>query len=104
MNLSFYIVFFALISLLVFFAYITNNVKLEEKYVQVELSVDDTIWKLAEEYADKHTLTNTQFISWVEQHNHVNANHVRAGLSIFIPIKKTEVESSLMAVADNRSY
>lgn len=102
MNLSFYIAFTISILLLFLVSYMKSNVNIEDQYLLVELSADDTIWELAEEHADYHSLSYSEFISWIEEHNEVNVEEVRAGFKIMIPVKKLKLEDNetLIAIAD----
>jgi ABC-type metal ion transport system substrate-binding protein len=100
MNLSFYIAFILSIMTLFFVAYLTSDERTKDLYVQVELSADDTVWELAEKHADKHSLTYTEFISWVEENNGIEASEINEGLTITLPIKKQEIDDSIMYIAD----
>ncbi|MFZ3587824.1 cell division suppressor protein YneA [Bacillus sp. DJP31] len=99
MNLSFYIAFILSILVVFFFAYLSGDAK-NDQYVQIEVSTNDTIWDLAEKYASQHSLTYAQFIHWVEYENRINADEVKAGLKIKIPVKKHNIEDSMILVAD----
>jgi hypothetical protein len=100
MNLSFYIAFILSISILFFVAYLTSDARTNDLYVQVEVSANETIWELAEKHADKHPLTYAEFISWVEKNNGIDASNIKEGLTITIPIKKQEINDSIIFIAN----
>jgi hypothetical protein len=103
MNLSFYIAFFMSIILFFVIAYLSSDARIQDEYVEVKLSTNETVWDLAEEYSEQHSLTPSDFVVWVEENNHIDPNHVRAGVSITIPVIKEKQQDSLMLVAHGGS-
>ncbi|WP_456275401.1 cell division suppressor protein YneA [Bacillus sp. AK128] len=100
MNLSFYIAFIMSITLFFICAYLTSDQRVEEQFVQIEVLENETIWELAERYAERHSLTPSEFVSWVEKNNQINSNFIHAGSSIYIPIEIENQKDSIILVAD----
>ncbi|MFD1735910.1 LysM peptidoglycan-binding domain-containing protein [Bacillus salitolerans] len=101
MNLSFYILFlFTIFSIFFVSSYINKDSRLEEEYLFIQLSSGDTLWDVAEQFADQHGLATTQFIKWVEEKNNIDGNLIVAGERIVIPVKKEHISDTVLLVAD----
>lgn len=100
MNLAFYIAFILSIGAIYIISYLTNNDQLEDKYIKMEIAANETVWELAEKYAEDHNLTTWEFISWVEEKNKIDADNVTIGTSLFLPIEKKNMNDSIIIVAD----
>jgi hypothetical protein len=103
MNLSFYIVFFMSIVLFCFIAYLSSDSRIEGEFVEVKLLENETVWDLAEEYSEKHSLTPSEFVTWVKEHNQLHPDYVGAGSTITIPVQKEKLQDSIILVADGGS-
>lgn len=62
------------------------------EYKTVLINEGDTLWSIADQYGD-HSLTNEEFIDWIEEHNHVQADRLQPGRTIVIPIKRELVQN-----------
>lgn len=60
----------------------------ESKYIKVTVSEGDTLWKISQQYADQHSLSNNQFVSWVKSHNDIDEDQIFPGEKIVIPVSK----------------
>lgn len=69
----------------------------EEKYMNITINEGQTVWDLCSEYANKHSLTEAEFVSWVEEMNDINGNKVRAGEKIYIPVELEDAEITELA-------
>lgn len=65
-----------------------------ENYVSVTVSSGETLWELAERYGNGEMKKN-QFIDWIETHNKLQAESLKPGEEIVIPISKTEYVNQL---------
>ncbi|MBM7659265.1 hypothetical protein JOC85_000032 [Bacillus mesophilus] len=100
MNLSFYIVFLMSIVLFCFIAYLSSDTRIEEEFVQVQVLENETIWDLAVDYSEKHKLTPSEFVTWVEKHNQLDTDFISAGSIITIPVQIDHTQESIILVAD----
>jgi flagellar basal body-associated protein FliL len=66
---------------------ISNGKSVEEKYMSVTINEGETLWDLCKEYADKHALSEAEFVSWVEEINNINGNVLSVGEEIYIPVE-----------------
>ncbi len=66
---------------------ISNNESVEEKYMSVTINEGEKLWDLCQNYADKHALSETEFVSWVEEINDINGNVLLVGDKIYIPVE-----------------
>lgn len=66
---------------------LTNGDTVEEKYISVTINEGETLWDLCKDYADKHSLSEAEFVSWVEETNDINGNVLLVGDEIYIPVE-----------------
>lgn len=64
----------------------------ESRYVKINISTGDTLWHLAKEYDDYHTLSHQQFIDWVTRHNRIHPEQLSIGEELMIPVEKGQIE------------
>ncbi|KAA0547846.1 LysM peptidoglycan-binding domain-containing protein [Bacillus sp. BGMRC 2118] len=105
MNLAFYIAFILTIGTFCFIAYVTNNEQLEEEYIQMEITANETVWEIAEKYSNNHNLSTWEFVKWVEDKNKIDADHIAIGTALILPIEKNEKnekDNSYMVVAEGQ--
>jgi LysM repeat protein len=60
----------------------------ESHYIKVTVTEGDSLWKISQQYADKHSLTNNQFVSWVKTHNNIDGDDLIPGEKIVIPVSE----------------
>ncbi|HEY2422403.1 MAG TPA: LysM peptidoglycan-binding domain-containing protein [Neobacillus sp.] len=68
---------------------ISIHSKSNDVFLKVTVSEGDSIWKISEQFSDQHTLSNTEFVSWVKQHNNIEGEKIFPGEKIMIPVNKT---------------
>ncbi|MDQ0216961.1 LysM peptidoglycan-binding domain-containing protein [Peribacillus cavernae] len=56
-------------------------------YVTVTVSSGETLWEMAERYGNEN-LTKNDFIDWIEKHNQLQAESLKPGEKIVIPVEK----------------
>jgi hypothetical protein len=100
MNLSFYIVFIMSILTVFIFACLNSENRINNDYVQIQLSNGDTLWEVSEKFASQHGLDTYEFIKWVEDKNNINGNRLLTGQILYIPVKKEHIQDSLLLLAD----
>lgn len=66
---------------------VANDDNVEDKYISVTVNEGETLWELCKQYADKHSLSEAEFVSWVEEINDINGNMLLVGEEIYIPVK-----------------
>lgn len=59
-------------------------------YIKISVTEGETLWNIAGQYAEQGKMSREAFISWVERHNGINGNMIKAGEKIVIPIEKNE--------------
>lgn len=72
----------------------TLNNDQKKDFLSIEVSEGDTLWGIAEEY-EETDLTKKEFIGWIEEHNGVNADSIKPGQVIVIPVKGEELVQNL---------
>ncbi|SHR10660.1 Cell division suppressor protein YneA [Mycobacteroides abscessus subsp. abscessus] len=78
---------------------ISSGESVEEKYMSVTINEGETLWDLCQNYADKHALSETEFVSWVEEINDINGNVLLVGDEIYIPVELND--SAVTELASN---
>ncbi|MDR4946488.1 cell division suppressor protein YneA [Neobacillus cucumis] len=62
----------------------------DDQYVKVTISEGDTLWTISEQFADQHSLSNKEFVSWVKKHNENIKDQIYPGEKIVIPVSKND--------------
>lgn len=57
-----------------------------EHFLKVTVSEGDSIWKISNQFAEQHSLSNNQFVSWVKSHNNIEGDQIFPGEEIIIPV------------------
>ncbi|HWJ76547.1 MAG TPA: LysM peptidoglycan-binding domain-containing protein [Niallia sp.] len=57
------------------------------EYVSVTVKQGETLWGISDEFAGSYHMSKERFINWVEKHNNITANQVKAGEELIIPVK-----------------
>ena len=87
---------FALMSALVF----TNIEKPQEDYQQITVKKGDTVWDMAERFNGSE-MSQTEFVSWVQENNDLHINQLKEGQTIVIPVKKMNSNTDILHLADS---
>ena len=87
---------FVLISTLLF----TNIDQPIDDYQQITVKKGDTVWDMAERFVDTE-MTQTEFVSWVQENNDLHINQLKEGQTIIIPVEKNTRNTDLIHLADS---
>lgn len=69
------------------FAYnLTTHTSDDKKFLKVTIAKGDSLWKISQQYSDRHSLSNEEFITWVKKHNGIDGNQIFPGEKILIPV------------------
>ncbi|MEH7177066.1 cell division suppressor protein YneA [Neobacillus vireti] len=83
---SFAIVLIILSCTLSFILSIRFNSNVEEKFLTITVFEGDSLWEISNQYSELHSYSNTEFISWVKQHNEIEGDRIYPGEEIIIPV------------------
>jgi LysM repeat protein len=83
---SYAILLFILSCSLAFILSLRFNTNVDEKFITITVSEGDSLWNISNEYSEQHSLSNTEFISWVKQHNEMEGDKIFPGEEIVIPV------------------
>ncbi|MGG3466752.1 LysM peptidoglycan-binding domain-containing protein [Neobacillus pocheonensis] len=75
----------------------TSNDK--DKYLKVIVSEGDSLWKISDQYAGQHSLSNKEFVSWVKKHNKNVDDQIYPGDEIVIPVSTDTSDTTELASA-----
>ncbi len=87
----YYVLFtFLLISMTFAISDSTIQTHNQESYLEITINYGDTLWEINNAYKEKHNLSFSDFVTWVEKNNGVDSNQLKPGDTLFIPIKSIE--------------
>lgn len=81
----------AVIILSIFFSFSLDRDS-QTQFQTVLINEGDSLWSIANQY-QVSSLTKTEFIDWIEEHNEVRADTLQPGQTIIIPIKRDLVQN-----------
>jgi cell division protein YceG involved in septum cleavage len=58
----------------------------QDEYLKVTITEGDSLWEMADQYANEHSLSNKEFVSWIKKHNDIDENTIYPGEEIIIPV------------------
>ncbi|CRK80359.1 cell division suppressor protein YneA [Neobacillus massiliamazoniensis] len=58
----------------------------DSHFIKVTVSEGDSLWKISQQFSGQHSMSNTQFVSWVKNHNNIDEDHIYPGEKIVIPV------------------
>nr|WP_151680707.1 LysM peptidoglycan-binding domain-containing protein [Weizmannia acidilactici] len=58
---------------------------------EIVVGEGQTLWNIADRYAKAGSMNREEFIRWVEAHNDIDGNMIKAGEKIVIPVEKNGV-------------
>lgn len=99
-NYSYIILFFSLIFIFATILVDQADRRSDDNYICITIKEGDSLWKLAEEYSDKHHLTTSEFIAWIEKTNGINGSYLVAGTTLTIPVLKNEQEQTTLVSSE----
>ncbi len=94
------ILFFIGLFLLITTMIVTNIEAPKDDYQQITVKKGDTVWDMAERF-DGSEMTQTEFVSWVQENNDLHINHLKEGQTIVIPVKKMNESTEMLHLADS---
>lgn len=56
------------------------------EFLKVTVSDGDSLWKISQQFSGQHSLSNSQFVSWVKIHNNIDGDQIYPGEKIVIPV------------------
>ncbi len=56
-------------------------------YLKVTVSEGDSLWKISQQYSGQHSLSNEEFVNWVEKNNENIGEQIYPGEEIMIPVR-----------------
>ena len=57
-----------------------------EDYIKVTVQDGESVWKIAEKFADNHAFTPAEFVSWVVKENGITGEVIHPGDQLVIPV------------------
>lgn len=64
-----------------------------DDYLKVTITEGDSLWEIAEQFSDQHSLSNKEFVTWIKKHNEIDEDQIFPGEEIIIPVSK-EISST----------
>ncbi|PKG22354.1 cell division suppressor protein YneA [Niallia nealsonii] len=89
-NYSYSIILFIFSVLTCAMIVLYNNATHDKQYVMVKVEQGDSLWSISEKYNGKYSMSQKQFIKWVETKNSLPAHQLTAGEEVIIPVKAEE--------------
>ncbi|WP_316568584.1 LysM peptidoglycan-binding domain-containing protein [Neobacillus sp. YIM B06451] len=63
----------------------------EDTYMTITVKEGDSIWAVAEELAERHSMDRSDIINWVKKNNELASDTIYPGDKIIVPIKKLTI-------------
>lgn len=70
-----------------------------DEFINVTVQQGDSLWEIAEEFSNSHSMTNSEFISWVKEQNGIEGDAIHPGESLVIPVEMAEYEPDVTVLA-----
>lgn len=58
----------------------------DEDFLKITVSEGDSLWEISNQYSEQHSYSNSEFVSWVQQHNKIDGHKIYPGEEIIIPV------------------
>jgi cell division protein YceG involved in septum cleavage len=100
-NYSYAIILIILSFVTAFVLSIRFNAFHQDEYLKVTVSEGDSLWKIADEYSADGSISNGEFVQWVQRHNNIDGDQIFPGEKIFIPVSNEEKPTNELASAAN---
>ena len=89
-SLSYILAFFVVLLAITAGITYTNKTDSLENYHQVEIKEGDSLWSIADQFQEKHSISKQEFVKWVQEKNHIHSTTIAPGDIVFVPIQKEE--------------
>ncbi len=94
-----YVIILIAISFIAVFALLHKFEKPNE-FTSVTVQEGESLWEIAEKYSDNHSMSSSEFVSWVEKKNGLTGETIFPGDKLVIPVfEQTEVQPELTNLA-----
>ncbi len=60
----------------------------QDDYLKVTITEGDSLWEISDQFADQHSLSNKEFVTWIKKHNKIEEDQIFPGEEIIIPVSK----------------
>lgn len=84
----------SLMTALIYTGFSSNT---SDQYITVTVEEGESVWEIAEQFANDHSLSPKQFVHWVQEKNGINGDIVHPGDQLLIPVKIHELEYTELA-------
>ena len=72
----------------------------EDAYITVTIEEGQSLWEIAQSFANEHHLSESEFISWVEKENGIVGKTIFPGDELVIPVEAEHLELTQIADAE----
>ncbi|KAB2335530.1 cell division suppressor protein YneA [Bacillus mesophilum] len=62
----------------------------DDQYMMVTVNENDSLWGIAEQFAEEHHFSTAEFVQWMETHNGITNGKIHPGDTVSIPVKADE--------------
>ncbi|WLR43457.1 LysM peptidoglycan-binding domain-containing protein [Bacillus carboniphilus] len=87
-SISFYFLFIVVVA--VGFGALVESEEELDNYVMIEVQSGDSLWNLSKQFQDYHSLSDSEFVNWVEEKNELIDEKIQTGERLIIPIQVEE--------------
>lgn len=82
-----YAIILVVLSLLTsFILFVYDGISKDDGFMKITVNEGDSLWLLAENFSDSHTLSAKEFVEWVERHNEISGDQIYPGDELILPI------------------
>ncbi|WP_059170214.1 LysM peptidoglycan-binding domain-containing protein [Bacillus sp. FJAT-27445] len=69
-----------------------NEPATEDTYMTITIKEGDSLWAVAGELADQHSLERAEIINWVKKNNALESETIFPGDKLLVPVKKLAID------------
>ncbi|WP_043929838.1 cell division suppressor protein YneA [Bacillus sp. EB01] len=92
-NYSYVIIILALSCIFAFSANILNKPADENKYITVTIEEGDSLWEIAGELSENHSMDRSEIVNWLKKNNQLAGETIFPGEELIVPVKKNRLET-----------
>lgn len=63
----------------------------EDTYMTITVKEGDSLWAVAGDLADRHSMDRSDIINWVKKNNELASDTIHPGDKIIVPVKKLTI-------------